>query len=62
MYICIYIYKYIYIYIFRGYYLAETILNFVLHEREHYCAIVRPIALLLVRSECNTAIGRTRAQ
>ena len=48
--------------IIKGYYMAKTILNSVLHEQEHYCASVRPIALLLERSECNNAIGRTHVQ
>ena len=43
--------------------MAETILNSLLHEREHYNRVsVRPIALLLERSECNNAFGQTQAQ
>ena len=48
--------------IVRGYYMAKIILNSVLHEREHFCVHVHPMALLLERSECNKAIGWTRAQ
>ena len=42
--------------------MAKTILNSILHEREHYCVGVRPVALLLEQSECNNAIGWMRAQ
>ena len=38
--------------------MAKTILISILHEREQHCARVRPIALLLERSECNNAVGR----
>ena len=41
--------------------MAKTILNSILHEREHYCVSVRPIALLLEQSDCNNAFGQTRA-
>ena len=38
------------VHIIRGYYMAKTILKSILHEREHYCVSVRPIAFLLERS------------
>ena len=36
--------------------MAKTILNSVLHELEQYCASVRPIALLLERSDFNSLL------
>ena len=48
--------------LFSGYYMAKTILNFIWHEREHYCVSIRPIAFLLEQSERNNVMGRTRAQ
>ena len=41
--------------------MAKTTLNSILHEREHYCVRVHPIAFLLERNECNNAIRWTRA-
>ena len=48
--------------IISGNYMAKTILNSILHEREHYSVSVRSIALVLEQRDCNNAIGRTRAQ
>ena len=42
--------------------MAKTILNSILQAREHYYVSVRLLALLVERSECNKAIGRTQAQ